>query len=142
MFGINGLRRLLKFTYGPVIVAVGIDKFFGFLTDWTQYVSPFITDTIGMDAGAFIGLVGVIEVTLGILLMTKWERSAAYGVAGFGLLSTVNILSTGQFYDTALKSLPMIVGAIVLAGLSSLETVAPKTFSGETPEPIDEPTSV
>jgi hypothetical protein len=142
MFGINGLRRLLKFTYGPVITLVGVDKFFGFLTDWTQYVSPLITDTIGMDAGAFLGLVGVIEVALGILLMTKWERSAAYGVAGFGLLSALNLISTGQFYDIALRYLLMIVGVVVLANLSSLKTAVPKTISGETPEPIDKKASV
>lgn len=142
MLGINGLRRLLKFTYGPIITLVGIDKFFGFLTDWTLYVSPFITDTVGMDAGAFIGLVGVIEIVLGILLMTKWERSVAYTIAGFGVLSALNIISTGQFYDVAVRYLPMIVGLVVLANLSNLETAVPKSVSSETSGPIDEQISV
>lgn len=33
---------LLKYTYGFFVLIVGIDKFFGLLSYWPQYVSPYI----------------------------------------------------------------------------------------------------
>src|SRR5687768_18612716 len=85
--------RLLHvgFTIAPILF--GLDKFTNLLTDWTQYVAPFLPDMLGVSKQTFMYGVGVIEVVAGILVAIK-PRYAAYVVAGWlaGILLTRVVL--------------------------------------------------
>lgn len=54
--------RILQVTFIIAPLFAGLDKFFYLLTDWSQYLSPFVLSFLdGHDRG-FMKLVGVIEV--------------------------------------------------------------------------------
>src|SRR5690242_20827074 len=53
------------FTVAPILF--GLDKFFDILTDWNQYLAPWINDIVPGSATTAMEIVGVIEVAAGIL---------------------------------------------------------------------------
>src|SRR5438094_7316814 len=56
----------LAFTVAPIVA--GADKFFHFLVDWDQYVSPLIPQTLHIAPHTFMLGVGVIEIIAGLLV--------------------------------------------------------------------------
>src|SRR3546814_6471316 len=64
---------------GAVPIVAGLDKFMNILTDWGQYLSPWVSSVI--PATTFMPLVGVIEIAAGILVLSKLTRIGAYVVA-------------------------------------------------------------
>lgn len=101
------------FTIAPIIA--GADKFFGFLTNWEQYLAPVVTTV--MPAHTFMLIVGVIEIVAGLLVAIK-PRIGAYIVCAwlFGIIG--NLLLLGGYYDVALRDLGLAIGAFALGRLS------------------------
>src|SRR5204863_2014437 len=56
----------LAFTVAPVLA--GIDKFFHFLVNWDQYVSPTVARMLPISGRAFMQGVGLIEIAAGLLV--------------------------------------------------------------------------
>jgi hypothetical protein len=54
------------FTFAPI--AFGLDKFAELLTDWDQYLAPWIDDIVPGTAHQAMLAVGVIEVVAGIVV--------------------------------------------------------------------------
>ena len=113
---------------GPILA--GADKFFNRLTDWTMYLSPVVTKVVPVSATTLMHAVGVIEIVAGILVLTRWTRIASYIVALWLVAISVNLLTTGLFYDLAVRDVEIAVGAFALAQLTAyrercLETVPP-----------------
>lgn len=111
---------LLKLTYGLAAIVVGADKFFNYIVDWSQYVSPMIASrlpaTITMTQFCYV--IGVIEIIVGLLILTKFTRIGAYIMVGWLLVIVINLLSMGKFYDIAARDVVMAAGALVLAWLT------------------------
>ena len=101
------------FTIAPIIA--GADKFFGFLTNWEQYLAPVITTV--MPAHTFMLIVGVIEIVAG-LLVAVMPRIGAYIVCAWLLGIIGNLLLLGGYYDIALRDLGLAIGAFALGRLS------------------------
>src|SRR5256885_14811946 len=55
----------IAFTVAPV--AAGVDKFFHFLVNWDQYLSPLVTRVLPVSGHTFMLGVGVIEIVAGVL---------------------------------------------------------------------------
>lgn len=107
------VANILKWTYGLVPIVAGADKFTHLLTDWNQYLAPVVTDIIPLSPGAFMSIVGVIEIIAGILVLVKPKIGSL--VVGFWLLGIViNLLLTGQYYDIAVRDAVMAIGAFSL----------------------------
>jgi uncharacterized membrane protein YphA (DoxX/SURF4 family) len=113
----------LKMAFGLVPIVAGLDKFFNLLTDWTQYLSPWIARIV--PASAFMQAVGVIEIVAGLLVLSKLTRIGAYVVAAWLVGIAVNLLTTGHFLDIAVRDAVMAVGAFTLARLSEVRAAAP-----------------
>src|SRR5215470_272527 len=60
---------LFAFTVAPIIA--GADKFFGILTNWSQYLAPIFPHTAGIDPATFMMIVGAIEIVAGIIVFFK-----------------------------------------------------------------------
>jgi hypothetical protein len=103
---------------GPIIA--GIDKYFNKLTDWTMYLSPLATRIVPVSASTFMHIVGAIEIIAGIIVLSRWTKIGAYIVALWLLGIAVNLLTTGMFYDLAMRDVEIAIGAFALAQLSSL----------------------
>lgn len=104
----------LGFTVAPVLF--GLDKFFGVMTDWTQFLPGFVTDTV--DGALIMGVVGVVEIAAGIGVWLR-PRIFAHVVAGWLALIIITLLLAGGFLDIALRDLGLLLGALALGRLAS-----------------------
>lgn len=104
------------FTVAPILF--GLDKFFGVLTDWEQYLAPQIDALIPGTAAQHMTNVGVVEILAG-LLVAVLPRVGGYVVALWLAGIIVNLLLLGDFYDVALRDFGLLVAALALARLAT-----------------------
>lgn len=103
------------FTVAPILF--GLDKFLGLLTDWENYLAPWINDLVPGTAHQAMLAVGVIEIIAGIAVAVVPRYGALVVVAWLaGII--INLVSMGQFYDVALRDFGLLVGALALAALA------------------------
>jgi uncharacterized membrane protein YphA (DoxX/SURF4 family) len=110
------------FTIAPI--AFGLDKFFGLLTDWEQYLAPWINDLVPGTAHQAMLAVGVVEILAGVLVALR-PSIGAYVVAAWLLGIIVNLVSIGDYDDIALRDFGLLVGALALARLAAPAPRAP-----------------
>jgi hypothetical protein len=115
---VDTLYRPLWLTYGLVPLLAGLDKFFNILADWPAYLSPAIADMLPVSAQAFMYAVGVIEMVVGLMVLTKWTRIGAWGAAVWLVAIAGNLVIVG-LYDIAVRDVAMAVGAYSLAQLAA-----------------------
>jgi uncharacterized membrane protein YphA (DoxX/SURF4 family) len=116
---LDSLYRPLWLTYGLVPLLAGLDKFLNLLTDWPKYLSPAIAGLLPVSAQTFMHAVGIIEIVVGLLVLTRWTRIGAWIAAAWLVLIAVNLITMGLF-DIAVRDLAMAVGAYTLARLAEL----------------------
>ncbi len=117
----HGTWLMLKVTYGLVGIAAGADKFFNIITNWEQYLSPKISALIPLIPTHFMYIVGIVEIAVGILILTKFTRLGAYLIAAWLVIIVANLLSMGMYYDIAVRDVVMAVGALALAQLTLIQ---------------------
>ncbi|HEY0556092.1 MAG TPA: hypothetical protein VGG20_17705 [Thermoanaerobaculia bacterium] len=121
---LESLYRPLWLTYGLVPLLAGLDKFFNLLTFWPKYLSPTIAGLLPVSAQTFLYAVGVIEIVVGLLVLTRWTRLGAWIAMAWLILIAVNLATLGLF-DIAVRDLAMAVGAYTLARLAEMRQEAP-----------------
>jgi hypothetical protein len=114
----------LGFTIAPILA--GLDKFFNLLTNWEQYLAPFVTQTLGINATTFMMAVGVIEVVAGLLVWFK-PRFGGYLVMAWLWGIIINLLLIPGYFDVALRDFGLSLGALALARLAEAEAPAHAT---------------
>ena len=104
------------FTVAPILF--GLDKFFNLMTDWPQYLSPFVADITPGTPQQFMYAVGVVEIIAGLVVAVRplW---GGYLVAAWLAGIIVNLLILGDFYDIALRDFGLLIGALALARLAA-----------------------
>ncbi|WP_420322375.1 DoxX family membrane protein [Flagellimonas sp.] len=115
---VQTVKTLLRYTYGLVPIIAGLDKFTNLLADWSQYVSPGLSDMLPFEAGIFMLVVGVIEILAGILVFVKTKIGSLVVMSWLIAIALVLVLG-GQFIDVAVRDLVMAMGAFSLAKLYS-----------------------
>jgi uncharacterized membrane protein YphA (DoxX/SURF4 family) len=121
---LESLYRPLWLTYGLVPLLAGLDKFFNLLTDWPKYLSPTVAHLLPVSAQTFMYAVGVIEIVVGLLVLTRWTRLGAWIAAAWLVLIALNLATLGLF-DIAVRDLALSVGAYTLARLAELRQESP-----------------
>lgn len=116
---LNHTITLLKWTYGLAAIIAGADKFFHFLTDWDKYLSPFVAQFLPTVHQGMMAI-GVIEIAVGIIILSTYTRLGAYLVALWFFIIVGDLISMHAFYDIALRDIVLGVGALTLARLISL----------------------
>jgi DoxX len=106
---------------GPIIT--GADKFFNKITEWSMYLSPLATKVVPVSPAAFMRMVGVVEIIAGLIVLSRWTKFGAYLVMAWLLGIVVNLLTTGMFYDLAMRDVEIAIGAFALAQLTSARQV-------------------
>lgn len=107
----------LRITYGLVPLLAGLDKFLNLLTDWSAYLSPGVAALLPVSPEAFMVVVGVVEMTVGVMVLTRWTRLGAYLAMGWLTLIALNLVLMNLF-DVAVRDLAMAAGAFALATLA------------------------
>ena len=99
-------------------IVAGLDKFFHFLVNWNQYLSPLVTQTLPIAPQTFMLGVGVIEIAAGLLV--AFMPAVGAWVVGAWLCGIIlNLLSIPGYFDVALRDFGLALGAFALARLAS-----------------------
>jgi uncharacterized membrane protein YphA (DoxX/SURF4 family) len=108
----------LRLTFGLIPIVAGLDKFTNLLTNWEMYLSPIAVRLLPVSPHAFMMAVGVIEVIVGIGVLTGHARVFGWIAAAWLLGIALNLLTTGHFLDVAARDVALAVSAFVLAQLA------------------------
>lgn len=114
----------LRLGIGLTASLAGIDKFFNVLGDWGSYVSPLAAQLLPVSTGTFMGIVGIIEIAVGVTILAGWTRIGAY-VASAWLLGVAANLMAAHFYEVAVRDVVMSVAAFTLPRLAQVRDEAP-----------------
>jgi len=114
---IHSAHCALRVAYGVVPIVAGLDKFTNLLVDWRMYLSPVFERLLPVSPTTFMHLVGVIEIAVGLAVLTVATRAGAYVAAAWLVCIAINIVTSGQHLDVAVRDLVMAVGAYTLARL-------------------------
>lgn len=114
---VQKVQTLLKYTYGIVPIVAGLDKFTNLLTDWSLYLSPNPFQALSVDLGVLMVLVGIVEITAGIVVFLR-PFIGGYLVALWLVLIALVLVVTGNHLDVAVRDLVMAIGAFSLVKLS------------------------
>jgi hypothetical protein len=116
-------RQAFLMLWGVFVIApilFGIDKFAGILTDnWEAYLATWVNDLVPGSATDAMYAVGVVEIAAGLLVLAM-PRVGGYVVAMWLAGIIVNLVSTGEYYDIALRDFGLLVGALALARLATM----------------------
>lgn len=83
-----------------------------------MYVSPIAASVLPLDPSLFMQLIGVIEMLVGLTILSSWTRLGAYIAAGWLTLIASNLLLTGVFLDLAVRDLVMALADFTLSRLT------------------------
>lgn len=117
----------LRIAFGLMAFLAGLDKFLNLLTNWEQYVSPLVLAVVPLSAGALMRAAGVVEMVVGVAVLFGLTRLGGYVVAAWLSLIALTLVTTGHFFDVAVRDLVLACGAFTLARLSEIrdEVAAP-----------------
>ena len=115
---LNGAFWLLRVVLGAGIAVAGLDKFFDLLTTWSMYLSPLAERLLPVSDERFLRAIGVLEVAIGLAILTRWPRLGAYALAVWLLGIVVNLALAGHFWDLVLRDLEGAAAAYALARLA------------------------
>jgi hypothetical protein len=110
--------QLLRTVFTIAPIAFGLDKFTNLLTDWSQYLAPWINDIVPGNADQAMYAVGVIEIVAG-LVVALVPRYGGLLVAAWLAGIIVNLLTLGDYYDVALRDFGLLVAALALTLLAT-----------------------
>jgi hypothetical protein len=65
-------------------------------------------------------LAGVIEIAAGLIVLSRWTLVGSYIVSAWLVAIAVNLVTTGQFFDVAVRDLVMSAAAYTLAQLTAV----------------------
>ena len=114
----------LRVTFGLVPFLAGLDKFFDVLANWDRYLAPSFARMIPMAPHTFMMIVGVVEMIVGLAVLTRFTRVGAYVAMVWLACIAVNLLAA-RYIDIAVRDLAMAVGAFALARLDEVRATTP-----------------
>jgi uncharacterized membrane protein YphA (DoxX/SURF4 family) len=126
---LNSSWWALRIALGLAPFLAGLDKFFNLLTKWTMYLNPLALRVVPVAPETFMRAVGVIEMIVGIAILTRWTRLGAYVAAAWLVCIALNLVSMGAFLDVAVRDLLIAVAAFSLARLTEVRASAVHPFT-------------
>ncbi len=115
---LNGAWWALRVGLGLGILLAGADKFFDVLATWSMYLSPLAERLLPVSGEAFLRAVGVVEIALGVAILTRWTRLGAYAMAAWLVGIAVNLAFAAHFWDLVVRDLEVALSAFALARLT------------------------
>lgn len=107
---------------GPFLA--GLDKFFNLLTNWEMYLNPTLARLLPVSGATFMGIVGVIEMIVGLAILTRWTRIGSYVAMLWLIVIAITLILSGRFLDVAVRDLLMAIAAYTLARLTEAKLTA------------------
>ena len=116
--GVESARQALRVAFGVVPFLAGLDKFFNLLADWPRYLSPAAEAMLPVTAQTFMHFAGVVEMVVGLAILTRWIVLGSYVAAAWLVAIAANLVASGTFLDVAVRDLVMATAAYTLARLT------------------------
>ena len=117
---LNAAYWVLRIGLGVGPFVAGLDKFFNVLADWTMYLSPLATKVVPISPSAFMHIVGVVEMIVGVAVVAGFTRIGAWVLMLWLLGIAANLVTTGMYYDLAVRDVEIALGAFALASLAAV----------------------
>jgi len=114
----------LRIALGAAPFLAGLDKFFNLLTNWTIYLNPLALRVVPVAPATFMRAVGVVEMIVGVAILTRFTRWGAYVAAAWLVCIALNLITMGAFLDVAVRDLLIAVAAFSLARLTEVRESA------------------
>ncbi len=123
----------LRIVFGVVPIVAGLDKFTNLLANWQGYLSPVAVRVLPVAPATFMQLVGIIEIIVGIGVLSGFARVFGWIAAAWLLCIALNLLTSGRFLDVAARDVALAVSAYALARLAPAHeaALAPRTAPEE-----------
>lgn len=121
---LNAAFWALRIGLGLGAFLAGLDKFFNILADWEMYLSPLATKVIPVTDVVFMRAVGVVEMIVGLVILSGLSRLGGYVMAVWLIGIAINLVTTGQFYDLAVRDVEIAIGAFTMARLSEVRVAS------------------
>ena len=121
---INQSFWVLRIGLGAAAFLAGLDKFFNLLVDWPKYLSPLVTNVVPISAQTFMHVAGVIEMIAGLAILAGLTRLGGYVVMAWLIGIAINLVTTGTYFDIAVRDVLMALAAFTLARLSEVRVQA------------------
>ncbi len=109
--------RILQAAFVIVPIIAGLDKFFYYLTEWTDFLSPAAMKIIDGHPDGFFMLVGIVEIIVGLGVLFR-PRIFAFVAAAWLLLIVLNLVILGDYRDIALRDVGLMLSAFALGKLA------------------------
>ncbi len=121
---LNTAWWLLRFGLGAGALLAGLDKFFNLLTTWSMYLSPLAERLLPLSGSAFLRVVGVVEMAVGLAILTRWTRPGSYVMSVWLLAIAGNLAITGNFWDLVMRDMEVALSAFALGRLTEWRAAA------------------
>ncbi|HET9283891.1 MAG TPA: hypothetical protein VFR24_18230 [Candidatus Angelobacter sp.] len=105
---------LLRIGLGSSTFLAGLDKFTNLLTDWEKYLTPQFEEKLPVSGKTFMRGVGVIEMLVGLGILSKKTKLASYTASAWLLCIAGDLVINGD-YDVAVRDVNMALTAYALA---------------------------
>jgi hypothetical protein len=108
---------------GAAAFLAGLDKFFNLLADWPGYLSPMAAHLLPISASSFMHIVGAVEMAVGAVILAGYTQIGGYVAAIWLLCIAVQLVTTGRYFDVAVRDVAMAIAAFTLARLTEAGVV-------------------
>jgi len=138
---LNSSWWALRIGIGLAAFLAGAEKYVIGLTDWGMYFSSVAEKLLPVSGETFMHLAGIVEMAVGLAILTHWTRIGAYIASVWLLLIAVNLLTSGGFFDIAVRDVEIAIAAFTLAQLTALKrpvsvaNTSPSIFGTDTVRP-------
>ena len=122
---LSGPYWALRLGIGMTALLAGLDKFLHLLAEWDMYLNPLALALIPVTADTFMRTVGVVEVVVGIAILSGWARLGGYVASVWLIGIALNLVTMGQFLDIAVRDVGLSIAAFTLARLAEVREPAP-----------------
>jgi uncharacterized membrane protein YphA (DoxX/SURF4 family) len=130
---LNGVWWALRVGLGAGAFLAGLDKFFGVLATWSMYVSPLAERLLPVSPDAFLRVAGVVEMIVGVAILTRLTRLGAWAMAAWLVAVALNLAATGHFWDLVVRDLEIALAAFALARLTEWRAATAAVARAERP---------
>ena len=121
----------LRAGIGATAFLAGLDKFFNLLADWPGYLSPIAAQLLPISANSFLHIVGAIEMVVGAAILAGLTRLGGYVAAAWLVGIALNLVTTGHYFDIAVRDVAMAIAAFTLARLTEAGVGATASSASE-----------
>ena len=117
---LNSSWWALRIGLGVAPFLAGLDKFFNLLTNWRVYLNPLALRVIPLAPETFLYARGVVEMIVGLAILTRWTRLGSYLASLWLVCIALNLVTMGAFLDIAVRDVLLALAAFTLARLTEV----------------------